>query len=57
MNSSDQKITRNVDVRASMMLKDLCSYPWVRDTYGDHLPDAAWIIKPRTPIAPAKAGN
>ncbi|MBB1117062.1 GNAT family N-acetyltransferase [Stenotrophomonas sp. W1S232] len=52
-----QNTMRNVDVRASMMLKDLCSYPWVRDTYGDHLPDAAWIIKPRTPIAPAKAGN
>ncbi|MFT4197661.1 MAG: GNAT family N-acetyltransferase [Pseudoxanthomonas sp.] len=29
-------------VRASMLMKELCSYPWVRDTYGGRLPDAAW---------------
>ena len=29
-------------VRASMLMKELCSYPWVRDTYGDALPDVAW---------------
>ncbi len=30
------------EVRASMLMKELCSYPWVRDTYGDALPDVAW---------------
>ena len=33
--------------RASMQLKELCSYPWVRDTYGDALPDVPWIATPR----------
>ena len=30
------------DLRASMLLKELCSYPWVRDTYGTALPDVPW---------------
>lgn len=42
-----QNTMPDVDVRASMMLKDLCSYPWVRDTYGDALPAEPWIIRPR----------
>ena len=29
--------------RAAMLLKELCSYPWVRDTYGDALPDQPWL--------------
>jgi hypothetical protein len=29
-------------VRASMLMKELCSYPWVRDTYGGALPDLPW---------------
>jgi hypothetical protein len=33
--------------RASMQLKQLCSYPWVRDTYGRQLPDVPWIASPR----------
>lgn len=33
--------------RASMQLKELCSYPWVRETYGDALPDVPWIAAPR----------
>ncbi|QIL21100.1 GNAT family N-acetyltransferase [Thermomonas sp. HDW16] len=35
------------DVRAAMLMKSLCSYPWVRDTYGDALPDEAWLLHPR----------
>ena len=34
--------------RAAMLLKELCSYSWVRDTYGDQLPDVPWIAPPRT---------
>jgi predicted GNAT superfamily acetyltransferase len=33
--------------RASMQLKQLCSYPWVHATYGDALPDVPWIAAPR----------
>ena len=29
-------------LRASMLLKELCSYPWVRETYGTALPDVPW---------------
>jgi hypothetical protein len=29
-------------VRASMLMKELCSYPWVRDTYAGALPDVPW---------------
>jgi uncharacterized protein len=39
--------------RAAMLLKELCSYPWVRDTYGGHLPDVPWITAPRVARAPA----
>lgn len=33
--------------RASMQLKELCSYPWIRETYGDALPDVPWIAASR----------
>lgn len=38
------------DLRAAMLMKTLCSYPWVRETYGDALPDAPWLQRPR-PVA------
>ncbi len=34
-------------LRASMLMKDLCSYEWVRDTYGANLPDVPWLSGPR----------
>ena len=37
-----QNVMAEADVRASMLMKELCSYPWVRDTYGDALPDVPW---------------
>jgi hypothetical protein len=37
------------DVRAAMLMKPLCSYAWVRDTYGDALPQVPWIIQARGP--------
>jgi predicted GNAT superfamily acetyltransferase len=43
--------TSNVDGessrRAAMLMKELCSYPWVRDTYGSQLPAEAWVPMPR----------
>jgi len=37
-----QNTMPHVDVRASMLAKELCSYAWVSDTYGGKLPDVAW---------------
>ena len=35
------------EVRAAMLMKALCSYPWVRETYGDALPAEPWLLHPR----------
>ena len=37
-----QNMMPGVNVRACMLLKDMCSYEWVRETYGDALPDLPW---------------
>ena len=37
-----QNVMAEAEVRASMLMKELCSYPWVRETFGDALPDVAW---------------
>jgi len=42
---------REHPVRAAMLMKTLCSYPWVRETYGDALPDEPWLLHPR-PVHP-----
>ena len=44
------------DVRTSMLMKPLCSYAWVRDTYGDALPDEPWS-QPRTIVPRALDGH
>lgn len=44
-----QNVMPDVDVRASMMMKELCSYAWVRETYGGTLPDEPWLGRPRVP--------
>ena len=30
-------------IRSSMLMKEMCSYPWVRDTYGEALPGETWL--------------
>ncbi len=47
-----QNLMPDVDVRASMMTKQLCSYPWVHETYGDNLPDLPGSAPP--PAAAAR---
>jgi predicted GNAT superfamily acetyltransferase len=37
-----QHIMPGVQVRASMLMKELCSYPWVLETYGGKLPETPW---------------
>lgn len=34
-------------VRASMLMKELCSYAWVHATYGEALPNVPWLCAPR----------
>ena len=38
-----QRVLVRNGMRAAMLMKELCSYPWVRDTYGGNLPDVPWI--------------
>lgn len=42
-----QQVMPETGLRAAMLMKDLCSYPWVRDTYGGTLPQEPWVIAPR----------
>ena len=44
-----QHVMPGTEIRASMLVKDLCSYAWVRETYGGRLPDEPWLGKPRVP--------
>ena len=42
-----QHVMPGSGIRAAMLMKSLCSYPWVCETYGDALPDTPWILQPR----------
>ncbi|GAB3743383.1 GNAT family N-acetyltransferase [Lysobacter olei] len=46
-----QHVMEETGVRAAMLMKPLCSYAWVRDTYGDALPHEPWITQPRSAAA------
>ncbi len=50
-----QHVMPEPGIRAAMLMKELCSYPWVRETYGDALPDAAVAAAPRSAPAPRAA--
>lgn len=53
-----QQLMPETGLRASMLMKDLCSYPWVRDTYGAHLPNVPWVAAPRIdPLPPLATGT
>lgn len=43
------------DVRAAMLMKDLCSYAWVHETYGAQLPATPWLPRPRASCAQGQA--
>lgn len=50
-------------LRAAMLMKELCSYPWVHATYGDRLPDEPWLaarspaVRKRAEPGPAGPGR
>jgi predicted GNAT superfamily acetyltransferase len=52
-----QHVMPGVDVRTSMLMKDLCSYPWVHETYGDNLPDLPWARSRTLPSTAQLAGT
>jgi len=43
------------EMRAAMLMKSMCSYPWVRETYGDALPEQPWLLHPRPVHAAPRA--
>ena len=51
-----QNVIQGPGLRAAMLMKTLCSYPWVHATYGDALPDVPWLQRPRKPT-PSSAGK
>jgi len=42
-----QHVMPGSGIRASMLIKELCSYPWVRERYRQGLPDVSWLPRPR----------
>lgn len=37
-----QHVMPGTGIRAAMLMKELCSFSWVRQTYGQNLPHVAW---------------
>lgn len=53
-----QQVMPETNLRAAMLMKDMCSYSWVRDTYGARLPKAPWLTAPRIdPLPPRATGT
>jgi len=52
-----QNTMAGLDVRASMLLKDMCSFGWVRETYGNDLPDVPWVGHSRQARAQRPTGT
>ncbi|HEX5693943.1 MAG TPA: GNAT family N-acetyltransferase [Arenimonas sp.] len=48
-----QNVMGGSEIRASMLLKEMCSYPYVAETYGGKLPEAAWLRARTLPGRPA----
>lgn len=50
-----QQMMPETGLRAAMLMKDLCSYPWVHETYGANLPDVPWLTASRAGTGPRRA--
>lgn len=42
-----QHVMPETGVRAAMLMKELCSYAWIHETYGEVLPQLPWIAQGR----------
>ncbi|MBA3485598.1 MAG: GNAT family N-acetyltransferase [Lysobacter sp.] len=49
-----QHVMPVTNTRAAMLMKPLCSYAWIHETYGAQLPDEPWITCPREPVIPER---
>ena len=38
-----QQVMAGTDIRVAMLVKEMCSYPFVAETYGAQLPDLPWL--------------
>ena len=45
-----QHVMPETEVRAAMLMKELCSYPWIHENYGETLPALPWIRQGRVPL-------
>ncbi|QOW19019.1 GNAT family N-acetyltransferase [Lysobacter ciconiae] len=50
-----QHVMPGTGIRAAMLMKELCSYPWVNATYGRDLPHVAWAAARQLPVQPLSA--
>ena len=50
-----QHVMPGPPVRAAMLMKELCSYAWVHQTYGDALPQLPWITQGRSQALPHRS--
>ncbi|MBS3959198.1 MAG: GNAT family N-acetyltransferase [Xanthomonadaceae bacterium] len=46
-----QQTMPGTKLRASMLMKDLCSHAWIAETYGGRLPDEPWLAPRRRPAS------
>lgn len=44
-----QHVMKGPDLRAAMLVKELCSYAWVKETYSGRLPDQPWLVARKVP--------
>ncbi|HEX4852716.1 GNAT family N-acetyltransferase [Arenimonas sp.] len=38
-----QQVMPGTDIRVSMLMKEMCSHPFIAETYGTRLPDQPWL--------------
>lgn len=50
-----QHVMTGTGLRAAMLSKEMCSYPWVQGAYAGCLPDEPWITRPRVAIDSTRA--
>ena len=50
-----QHVMPETGIRAAMLMKELCSYPWVHETYGETLPKLPWITQGRVQCVPHRS--
>ena len=50
-----QHVMPNTEVRAAMLMKELCSFAWIHEAYGEALPKLSWIAQARAPCVAQRA--